>query len=98
MAGEAFRGVAVDDLAAHRDGVLAGQCPGAGQFVAREVACCGDPFERARGSGDHGLRSRWSRLRVAELAITDRLDRAMAAPAMIGFKNPAAAMGIAAVL
>ena len=148
VAGEAFRCVVVDDLVAQRDGVVAGQCLGAGQFVSRETACCGvvgrvdeagadhrrrcplgvdqgdgvagpgvvdgppdrgvraersvdpdgDPFGRASSSGGHGVRSRWSRLSVAELAITDRLDSAMAAAAMIGFKNPAAAMGIAAVL
>ncbi len=38
------------------------------------------------------------RFSVAEFAITDRLESAMAAAAMIGFNSPNAATGIAALL
>src|SRR5581483_4492496 len=38
------------------------------------------------------------RLSIAELLMTERLESAIAAAAMIGFSRPAAAMGIAAVL
>ena len=40
----------------------------------------------------------WRRLSSAELMMTDRLDSAMAAAAMIGLRNPSAATGTAAAL
>ena len=64
----------------------------------RAIDADDDPLRSTVGHGAHGLRSRWSRLRLAEFAMTDKLDMAMAAAAIIGFRNPAAAIGIAAVL
>ena len=62
----------------------------------RTVDADGDPFWMMAGCV-HWC-SMWRRLSVAELTITDRLDKAIAAAAMIGFKRPTAAMGIAAAL
>ena len=54
--------------------------------AAREATACHEGFPIC------------SRLSVAELRITERLDIAMAAAAMIGLSRPAAAIGMAAVL
>ena len=64
----------------------------------RAVDTDDDPLRSALAGASHGFRPRSSRLRVAEFVMTDRLDSAMAAAAIIGFRSPAAAIGIAALL
>ncbi|TPW14775.1 MAG: hypothetical protein FD127_1206 [Acidimicrobiaceae bacterium] len=84
-----------------RDGVVRSgmvDCPPqCGMGRDRAVDANGDPL-RAMVRGGHARISIRRRLSMAELAMTDKLDSAMAAAAMIGFRSPAAAMGMAAAL